>query len=211
MTLNTDFAAHVFVPNARSVGNSTGSASFSGKSEAEDLEELTQWCVNKVGNVECVAILVRLEFLTNTDRTYSHVHLVRTFQGYSHGSLLVSRHPVLPSPMRTYHVLLSYPLSPLPLLTFFHGSTYREQLSQLVRNPQAHILIIYGDKDQFTSSDNYQIWTNNLQTTQTTPGAAIETRMVPGADHFWRARFNRQMKEIISSWLQQHESRATST
>jgi alpha/beta superfamily hydrolase len=67
MILNTGLGMHVFIPNSRSVGNSTGRASFSGKSEATDLEELTQWCVNKVGNVDCVVVVVCFEFCVNAE------------------------------------------------------------------------------------------------------------------------------------------------
>ncbi|CAE6433827.1 unnamed protein product [Rhizoctonia solani] len=188
VTLNVKLNMHVLVPNARSVGNSTGRASFSGKSEAADLEELTQWYINKVSNTTYVVIV-----------------------GYSHGSLLASCHPILPDPIQTYHILLSYPLSPLPLLTFFNASTYREHLSRLVSNPQARVLILFGDKDQFTGISNYQSWANNLEqaqgssTSEAIGSGAIEVKMVTGADHFWRGRFNRQMTEAIITWLEKYD------
>ncbi|CAE6427438.1 unnamed protein product [Rhizoctonia solani] len=194
ITLNTKSNMHVFVPNGRSVGNSTGRASFSGKSEAADLEELTQWCVNKIGNTNYVAIV-----------------------GYSHGSLLASCHPVLPESIQTYHILLSYPLSPLPLLTFFNASMYRERLSQLVHNPQARVLILFGDKDQFTGISNYQSWADNLQrvqhssTSEAVPNGIVQAKMIPGADHFWRGRFNQQMTEAIINWLEKDDHIQRST
>ncbi|KAJ1307268.1 hypothetical protein OPQ81_001380 [Rhizoctonia solani] len=177
ITLNTVFNMHVFIPNARSVGNSTGRASFSGKSEAADLEELTQWCINKIENTNCLAIV-----------------------GYSHGSLLASCHPVLSGPIQTYHVLLS------------------NRLSQLVHDPRARILILFGDKDQFTTVDSYQSWAENLQSDRNgstlgtaAPSGVTEIKMIPGADHFWRGRFNRQMREAISSWLEKYEPTQRST
>ncbi|KAH7342033.1 Alpha/Beta hydrolase protein [Rhizoctonia solani] len=192
VTLNTLFNMHVFVPNTRSVGNSTGRASFSGKSEATDLEELTHWCISKVENTNCVIIV-----------------------GYSHGSLLASCHPVLSEPIQTYHILLSYPLSPLPLLTFFNASTYRQRLSQLVRDPRAHVLILFGDRDQFTATDNYQSWAEDLRrgqnTSANTSNTTTEIKMIPGADHFWRGRFNRQLREAISNWLEKYEQTQIST
>ncbi|GAB1521687.1 hypothetical protein RhiTH_004784 [Rhizoctonia solani] len=129
VTLNVKLNMHVLVPNARSVGNSTGRASFSGKSEAADLEELTQW----------------------------------------------------------------------------------EHLSRLVSNPQARVLILFGDKDQFTGISNYQSWANNLEqaqgssTSEAIGSGAIEVKMVTGADHFWRGRFNRQMTEAIITWLEKYD------
>lgn len=132
-------------------------------------------------------------------------------QGYSHGSLIALCHPVLPEPVRTYHVLLSYPLSPLQLLTFFNASTYRQKLRQLVDDPRAHVLILYGDKDQFTALAKYEVWIASMQQpeNQGTAGtealgtARVEMKMISGADHFWRGQYNRQMREAISSWLKQ--------
>ncbi|CAE6459272.1 unnamed protein product [Rhizoctonia solani] len=187
VTLHTRFKMHVFVPNTRSVGNSTGRASFSGRSEAADLEELTQWCLSKVENANCLIIV-----------------------GYSYGALLASCHCALSGPIQTYHVILSYPLSPLPLLTFFNTSTYREKLSRLVQDPRARVLIIFGNRDQFTSIESFESWTNDLQPDRDTSASGIiisgsntEIKMVPGADHFWRGRYQ-QLREAISSWLEKH-------
>ncbi|KAG9099610.1 hypothetical protein FRC06_005099 [Ceratobasidium sp. 370] len=182
VVLAVGLGINVFVPNSRAVGNSEGRSSLSGQAEAKDLQELVQWCVSKVGNVECVLIV-----------------------GYSHGSLLASCHPVLPAPIRTYHVLLSYPLSPLPLLTFFHASTYREKLRQLVQDAQARVLIMYGDRDQFTAIDKYSAWAAGFQSTDGQNTSKVVVKMVPGADHFWRGPFNRQMKATIMDWLQDQE------
>ncbi|CAE6413710.1 unnamed protein product [Rhizoctonia solani] len=188
VTLNTKFNMHVFVPNMRSVGNSTGRASFSGQSEAADLEELTQWCISKVANTNSLTIV-----------------------GYSHGALLASCHLVLPEPIQTYYVLLSYPLSPLPLLTFFNASKYRERLSRLVHDPRARVLILLGDRDQFTSADSFESWANSLQPDRNTSASGTvtisnntEVKMIPGADHFWNGRY-RQLREAISSWLEKYE------
>ncbi|KAF8606413.1 alpha/beta-hydrolase [Ceratobasidium sp. AG-I] len=188
--LSNNLGITAFVPNSRAVGNSTGRASFSGQSEAADLEELVKWCINKVGNVGTLLLV-----------------------GYSYGSLIALCHPILPEPVRTYHVLLSYPLSPLQLLTFFNASTYREKLRHLVNDPRAHVFILYGDKDQFTALAKYQVWVASMQqpenqgTVETnalgTP--RVETRMISGADHFWRGQYNRQMRQAISGWLNQQE------
>ncbi|KAG8716625.1 hypothetical protein FRC08_009121 [Ceratobasidium sp. 394] len=186
VVLAVGLGINVFVPNSRAVGNSEGRSSFSGQAEAKDLQELVQWCVNKVKNVDCVLIV-----------------------GYSHGSLLASCHPVLPAPIRTYHVLLSYPLSPLPLLTFFHASTYREKLRQLVQDARANVLIMYGDRDQFTAINKYSAWAAGFQSADgeaaTGVTADVVVKMVPGADHFWRGPFNRHMKATIMDWLGDQE------
>ncbi|KAG8748103.1 hypothetical protein FRC10_008836 [Ceratobasidium sp. 414] len=182
VVLAVGLGINVFVPNSRAVGNSEGRSSLSGQAEAKDLQELVQGCVNKFENVDCVLIV-----------------------GYSHGSLLASCHPVLPAPIRTYHVLLSYPLSPLPLLTFFHASTYREKLRQLVQDGRARVLIMYGDRDQFTAIDKYSAWAAGFQSTEGEAGGGVVVKMVSGADHFWRGPFNRQMKATIMDWLGDQE------
>ncbi|QRW17685.1 alpha/beta hydrolase family protein [Rhizoctonia solani] len=188
VTLNVKLNMHVLVPNARSVGNSTGRASFSGKSEAADLEELTQWYINKAKDPPQLESR-RVTHMDHFSRRVILFFLTR----YKH------------------HILLSYPLSPLPLLTFFNASTYREHLSRLVSNPQARVLILFGDKDQFTGISNYQSWANNLEqaqgssTSEAIGSGAIEVKMVTGADHFWRGRFNRQMTEAIITWLEKYD------
>lgn len=49
---------HVLRYNSRGVGSSTGWASFTGLSEAGDLAALTEWAVDKLGDVRSVVVLV---------------------------------------------------------------------------------------------------------------------------------------------------------
>lgn len=56
--LSNNLGIPAFVPNSRGVGNSTGRSSFSGQSEASDLEELVKWCIDRVGNVGTVLLVV---------------------------------------------------------------------------------------------------------------------------------------------------------
>ncbi|KAG9076685.1 hypothetical protein FS749_011502 [Ceratobasidium sp. UAMH 11750] len=162
VVLAVGLGINVFVPNSRAVGNSEGRSSFSGQAEAKDLQELVQWCVNKVENVDCVLIV-----------------------GYSHGSLLASCHPVLPAPMRTYH------------------------LRQLVQDARANVLIMYGDRDQFTAINKYSAWAAGFQSADSEAATGVAAnavvKMVPGADHFWRGPFNRHMKATIMDWLGDQE------
>jgi hypothetical protein len=69
-SLTTNLGMNVFVPNSRAVGNSTGRSSFSGQSEAKDLEELVLWCVNKVGNVNHVLLVVSYHLYANQYTSY---------------------------------------------------------------------------------------------------------------------------------------------
>ena len=51
---------HVLRYNSRGVGASTGSASFTGFSEVQDLEDVVQWALDKVPDIRSLVILVRL-------------------------------------------------------------------------------------------------------------------------------------------------------
>ncbi|QRW03773.1 hypothetical protein RhiLY_02772 [Ceratobasidium sp. AG-Ba] len=174
MVFAVTLGIHVFVPNSRGVGNSTGRSSFSGQAEAKDLEELVQW------------------------DTLMDLYLLCATQS---------------SLLRYEHIIYSYlPLSPLPLLTFFHASFYRDKLGQLAKDPRARLLILHGDRDQFTAIEKYTTWATSLQpvldqiqeTPETAP-AKVQIKVVPGADHFWRGRYNGQMRDIITSWLNEYE------
>lgn len=65
--------------NSRSVGRSTGWASFTGFSESKDLEDLVTWALEKMPTVKSLVLI-----------------------GYSYGSLIASLHPVLPG-IKTSH------------------------------------------------------------------------------------------------------------
>jgi len=131
---------HVLRYNARGVGRSSGWKSFSGLQEGQDLRELVQYALKRLGDVRQVA-----------------------FIGYSNGALTASLHPqLLPAHIRTAHVLISYPLGPRGLLTAFHTATYQNALENLVRQPAAHVLICYGDADDFTSAETYEGWVEAL-------------------------------------------------
>ncbi|KAH9958251.1 hypothetical protein BGW80DRAFT_1490797, partial [Lactifluus volemus] len=74
---------------ALDVGLSSGWKSFTGLPEAEELRELVSYALKRLSDV-CEVVPV----------------------GYSNGALTASLHPVLPVPLRTTHVLISYPLGP---------------------------------------------------------------------------------------------------
>ena len=71
-------------------------------------------------------------------------------------------HPVLPAPLRTTHILISYPLGPRGLLTAFHSRTYQRTLEDLVRQPTARVLLCQGDTDDFTGAGAYEAWAEAL-------------------------------------------------
>jgi len=71
-------------------------------------------------------------------------------------------HPVLPAPVRTTHILISYPLGPRGLLTAFHSRTYQRALEDLVGQPKARVLLCQGDADDFTGAEAYDAWAEAL-------------------------------------------------
>ena len=71
-------------------------------------------------------------------------------------------HPVLPAPLRTTHILISYPLGPRGLLTAFRTRTYQRVLEDLVRQPGARVLLCQGDADDFTAPETYGAWAEAL-------------------------------------------------
>ena len=71
-------------------------------------------------------------------------------------------HPVLPAPLRTTHILISYPLGPRGLLTAFHSRTYQRALEDLVLQPRARVLLCQGDADDFTGAEAYDTWAEAL-------------------------------------------------
>ena len=71
-------------------------------------------------------------------------------------------HPVLPAPLRTTHILISYPLGPRGLLTAFRTRTYQNALEDLVRQPEARVLLCQGDADDFTAAEAYDAWAEAL-------------------------------------------------
>jgi hypothetical protein len=71
-------------------------------------------------------------------------------------------HPVLPAPLRTTHILISYPLGPRVLLTAFRTQTYQRALEDLVRQPGSHVLLCQGDADDFTAAETFDAWAEAL-------------------------------------------------
>lgn len=152
---------YVVYYNSRGVGKSTGRASFTGRQEGEDLQELIQQFLHNESHITSVIIL-----------------------GYSHGSLIATLHPVLAPPIKISYVLLSYPLSPRGLLTLFHAKVYSTALGALLRDPRATILIIHGGRDEFTGKAKYDAWTEMLRKTGGAK-AWLDIVTVAEAGHFW--------------------------
>ena len=152
-------------------------------------------------------------------------------QGYSNGALTASMHPVLPAPLRTTHILISYPLGPRGLLTAFRTQTYQRALEDLVRQPGARVLLCQGDADDFTAPETYNAWAEALgqlaagsddagegetgeEHQQGTGGDSegdgwsgetgsngLEVVRIPDASHFWGGQAMRALIEAVTQFL----------
>ncbi|KAF9524853.1 Alpha/Beta hydrolase protein [Crepidotus variabilis] len=161
---------HVIQYNARGVGGSSGWSSFTGFSEGKDLQDVVEWSMQKIGNVISVLLV-----------------------GYSHGSLITSLCPVLPS-VRTSHLLLSYPLGPRSWLTLFNSASYTKALDTLLSHPDSKVFVVFGDRDEFTSASRYHDWIASLT-------GNIQVEEVAGGSHFWHGRAGQDLVNAVKRWL----------
>ncbi|KAF9466548.1 Alpha/Beta hydrolase protein [Collybia nuda] len=159
--------------NSRGVGKSAGRASLTGFTEGKDLEFLVQWAIDKVGDVGSLVLI-----------------------GYSHGSLIASLHPVLPT-IKTSHVLISYPLGPRGWLTLFNSGTYTAKLREVVETAKSNVLVLYGSEDEFTGASRYKAWARDLE--QISQGH-LKVVEVDGS-HFWRGQQGRRLTGAFLEWL----------
>jgi uncharacterized protein len=142
---------------------------------------------------------------------------------------------VLPAPLRTTHVLISYPLGPRGLLTAFRTRTYQRALEDLVRDPGARVLLCFGDEDDFTGVEAYDEWAEALgklavgadddngeeggegrrqeegEEEEEEDGLAerggkgLEVVKIPGASHFWGGQPGGGLIEAVTQFLTQGE------
>ena len=135
-------------------------------------------------------------------------------------------HPVLPSPIRTTHILISYPLGPRGLLTAFRTQTYQRALEDLMRQPGARVLLCQGDADDFTAAEAYDAWAEALgqlaaggddtgegeneeetggegegEGSAERAGNVLEVVRIPGASHFWGGQATRGLIEAVTQFL----------
>ncbi|KAG1735808.1 Alpha/Beta hydrolase protein [Suillus lakei] len=164
--------------NSRGAGKSSGWPSLTGKAEGEDLKALVQEFLAEKPEIDSLTVI-----------------------GYSHGSLIASLHPVLNPKVKTSHILLSYPISPRGLLTMFHTGMYTSALRDILCNPDARLLLIYGDKDEFTSESKYDQWVDTLRRTDGLK-AKFDVVRVIDTNHFWQSQGARiELQQTIDSWM----------
>jgi len=101
--------------------------------------------------------------------------------------------PVMPS-VKTSHLLLSYPLGHRSWLTLFNSSTYTKALDDVLQHPESNVLVIFGDKDEFTSQSSYRKWTSELK-------GNVEIAEVVDGSHFWHGRSAQELVKLVRKWL----------
>ena len=103
--------------------------------------------------------------------------------------------PVLSSvQVKTYHLLISYPLGPRPWLTLFNSSSYTRALDELLQHTGSNVLLIHGDKDEFTSHAKYQEWASDMR-------GNVEIVEIENGSHFWGGRSGEILVEEVKKRL----------
>jgi alpha/beta superfamily hydrolase len=83
----------------------------------------------------------------------------------------------------------------------FHTDTYASALHDLMCNPESRLLIIYGDKDEFTSKSKYDDWVDACRRTDGLK-AKLDVVRVTDANHFWQSHDARSaLEQAVNSWL----------
>ena len=93
---------------------------------------------------------------------------------------------------------MSYPLGPRMFLTCFCSGAHDRALNSLVQDPHADVLLLFGDRDEFTAIEKYETWAAKLKETG---GYRVQVSCVKGAGHFWSQRTSAEMLRNIGQWL----------
>ena len=62
----------------------------------------------------------------------------------------------------------------------------------------ANVLVVYGDRDEFTGVEQYRVWTEGLQRDGRDRVRVVE---VSGGSHFWQGYSGEELKELVGEWL----------
>jgi len=187
---------------ARGSGSTTRRATFTGLQEGVDLQELVRWVRGEMTGVKTILLVVSCILQRIEKLRWILINLFcggLMLQGYSFGALSASLFPILPDPeIKIHHILLSYPLGRRSLMTAFKSSHYATTLNNLLQNPQASVLVIYGNKDGVTSERSYDKWAEELK-----GQAKLEVMKIAGATHHWPEEngVRQSMLSIVEDWV----------
>lgn len=83
-------------------------------------------------------------------------------------------------------------------LTCFRSRAHDKALTALVQDARADVLILFGDRDEFTGIESYERWATQLKGSG---GERVQVTCVKGASHFWRQGTSAEMLQVIGQWL----------
>ncbi len=89
-------------------------------------------------------------------------------------------------------------------MTAFKSSHYATTLNNLLQNPQASVLVIYGNKDGITSERSYAKWAEELKgQVKGDHKAKLEVMEIAGATHHWPEDdgVRKSMLSIVEGWV----------
>ena len=74
------------------------------------------------------------------------------------------------------------------------------KLSELVRHPAANVLVLFGDRDEFTSESSYDSWVQGL-VKDAGDNVFLTVEKITGGTHFWRGQSTSGMNRAVRGWL----------
>ncbi len=109
-------------------------------------------------------------------------------------------HVEVPTP-QTFYLLLSPLQPPISMFAMMFSNLRSGYLAQREAKLLDHpTLVVYGDKDFFTSQRKLRRWAENLKVKST---SLFRFHEVPGAGHFWHEEgVDSQMRGFIKEWIQ---------
>lgn len=82
----------------------------------------------------------------------------------------------------------------------FRTSRYQTQLEGLLKGDRSNLLVVYGDRDEFTSISSYKVWVEQLE-----KAASSSDRLhiveIPNASHFWHGHTGLELGRVLRGWL----------
>lgn len=106
--------------------------------------------------------------------------------------------------MQSPLLLISYPVSYIWALTSFRASHFRKALEAQVTSLEQKILVVYGDKDQFTTQKAYSQWTSRLKScvaSEIHHAERLSIIELSDTDHFWADKLS-ELCQLVGAWVE---------
>jgi alpha/beta superfamily hydrolase len=65
-------------------------------------------------------------------------------------------------------------------------------------DPGAQVLVIFGDRDEFTGETQYETWARAIAENGK---GTVQVKKVEDATHFWHGRAGRALVRTVEDWL----------